>query len=46
MNNIEALTRILKDSRNVVFFGGAGMSTESASVLSVSLIRRAAIQRM
>ena len=29
MNNIEALTRILKDSRNVVFFGGAGMSTES-----------------
>ena len=29
MNNLEALIRILKDSRNVVFFGGAGMSTES-----------------
>ena len=29
MNNIEALTQILRESKNVVFFGGAGMSTES-----------------
>ena len=29
MNGIEALTQILKGSNNIVFFGGAGMSTES-----------------
>ena len=29
MNCIETLTKILKESKNVVFFGGAGMSTES-----------------
>ena len=29
MNSIEQLTQILRDSKNVVFFGGAGMSTES-----------------
>ncbi|MEG2289433.1 MAG: NAD-dependent protein deacylase [Clostridium sp.] len=28
-NNIEKLTQILKESNNIVFFGGAGMSTES-----------------
>lgn len=28
-NKIEQLTRILKDSNNIVFFGGAGVSTES-----------------
>lgn len=28
-NNIEKLTQILKESTNIVFFGGAGMSTES-----------------
>ncbi|MBN1075759.1 NAD-dependent protein deacylase, partial [Clostridium botulinum] len=26
---IDKLTKILKDSDNIVFFGGAGMSTES-----------------
>ena len=29
MNNIEELARILRESKNAVFFGGAGMSTES-----------------
>jgi len=29
MNGTEELIRILRESRNVVFFGGAGMSTES-----------------
>lgn len=29
MNQIEALANILKESQNAVFFGGAGMSTES-----------------
>ena len=29
MNNTETLTQILRESKNVVFFGGAGMSTES-----------------
>lgn len=29
MNNIEKLTQILKESNNIVFFGGAGVSTES-----------------
>ena len=29
MNSTEKLTHILKESQNVVFFGGAGMSTES-----------------
>ncbi|MBP5200637.1 MAG: NAD-dependent protein deacylase [Schwartzia sp.] len=29
MEKIEALRQILKDSKSVVFFGGAGMSTES-----------------
>ncbi len=29
MNNIEELRDILKDSKSAVFFGGAGMSTES-----------------
>ncbi len=29
MNIVDALRRILRDSRDVVFFGGAGMSTES-----------------
>ena len=29
MNSIETLTQILRESKNVVFFGGAGMSTES-----------------
>lgn len=28
-NEIEKLTQILKDSNNIVFFGGAGVSTES-----------------
>lgn len=28
-NKIEQLTRILKESNNIVFFGGAGVSTES-----------------
>ena len=28
-NKIEILTQILKDSNNIVFFGGAGVSTES-----------------
>lgn len=28
-NHIEKLTKILKESNNIVFFGGAGMSTES-----------------
>lgn len=27
-NEIEQLTQILKDSNNIVFFGGAGVSTE------------------
>lgn len=26
---IEQLTQILKESKNIVFFGGAGVSTES-----------------
>ena len=26
---IDKLTKILKESNNIVFFGGAGMSTES-----------------
>ena len=29
MNGTEQLTQILRESKNVVFFGGAGMSTES-----------------
>lgn len=29
MNNIEQLSQILSESKNAVFFGGAGMSTES-----------------
>ena len=29
MNGTERLTQILRESKNVVFFGGAGMSTES-----------------
>lgn len=29
MNKIEALTKIIKESSNIVFFGGAGVSTES-----------------
>ena len=28
-NQIEQLTQILKESNNIVFFGGAGVSTES-----------------
>ena len=28
-NKIEELSNILKNSNNIVFFGGAGMSTES-----------------
>ncbi len=28
-NEIEKLTLILKESNNIVFFGGAGVSTES-----------------
>lgn len=28
-NKIEELSTILKNSNNIVFFGGAGMSTES-----------------
>lgn len=28
-NKIEHLAKILKNSNNIVFFGGAGMSTES-----------------
>ena len=28
-NEIEKLTQILKESNNIVFFGGAGVSTES-----------------
>ncbi len=27
-NEIEQLTQILKESNNIVFFGGAGVSTE------------------
>lgn len=27
-NEIEQLTRILKESNNIVFFGGAGVSTK------------------
>ena len=29
MNKIEKLAQIMKDSSNIVFFGGAGVSTES-----------------
>lgn len=29
MNNIEKLQKIIDDSKNIVFFGGAGVSTES-----------------
>lgn len=28
-NEIEQLTQILKESNNIVFFGGAGVSTET-----------------
>lgn len=28
-NKIEELTQILRDSTNIVFFGGAGVSTET-----------------
>ena len=28
---IEKLTQILRDSNNIVFFGGAGVSTESSN---------------
>ena len=28
-NKIEQLAKILRESENIVFFGGAGMSTES-----------------
>lgn len=31
LDNIEALRDILRDSKNAVFFGGAGMSTESGT---------------
>lgn len=30
-NEIEQLTQILKESNNIVFFGGAGVSTESSN---------------
>ena len=30
-NQIEQLTQILKESNNIVFFGGAGVSTESSN---------------
>lgn len=30
-NEIEQLTQILKESNNIVFFGGAGVSTESGN---------------
>ena len=30
-NKIEHLAEILKNSNNIVFFGGAGMSTESSN---------------
>ena len=29
MDSIDKLARILRESKNIVFFGGAGMSTES-----------------
>ena len=29
MNNIEKLKEMIKQSNNIVFFGGAGVSTES-----------------
>ncbi len=31
-NEIEKLTLILKESNNIVFFGGAGVSTEIGTV--------------
>ena len=31
MNSIEALTQILRESKNVVFFGGAGAARYSES---------------
>lgn len=30
-NKIDKLTQILKESNNIVFFGGAGVSTESSN---------------
>jgi hypothetical protein len=30
-NKIEQLTQILKESSNIVFFGGAGVSTDSSN---------------
>ena len=30
-NKIDMLTEILKESNNIVFFGGAGVSTESSN---------------
>lgn len=30
-NRIDKLTQILKESKNIVFFGGAGVSTESSN---------------
>lgn len=30
-NKIDMLTEILKESNNIVFFGGAGVSTETHS---------------
>ena len=30
-NKIETLTQILRESNNIVFFGGAGVSTESSN---------------
>ena len=30
-NKINKLTQILKESNNIVFFGGAGVSTESSN---------------
>lgn len=30
-NEIEMLSKIFKENNNIVFFGGAGMSTDSSS---------------
>lgn len=32
-NKIEKLTTIIKNSNNIVFFGGAGVSTDSHNIL-------------
>lgn len=34
-NKIEQLTKILKESNNIVFFGGAGVSTESCNKILI-----------